>query len=129
MSFRLWIAVVQAYPILVLPSKGKIGQQYHTKKRKKKRGSGETRTSTHKSLNFHKEISCYILQCFLGNHYSVKGTLCLLLFVKLFEPPHLCKRLLHRQFMQHLIKAQSAVCCTITSNISISSLNILDCIC
>lgn len=91
MSFRLWIAVVQAYPILVLPSKGKIGQQYHTKKRKKKRGSGETHTSTHKSLNFHKEISCYILQCFLGNHYSVKGTLCLLLFVKLFEPPHLVK--------------------------------------
>lgn len=31
--------------------------------------------------------------------------------------------------MQHLIKTQSAVCCTIRSNISISNLNILDCIC
>lgn len=96
MSFRLWVAVVQAYSVPVLPSKGKIGQQYHTPQQEKgrgvgERGSGETHTSAHKSLNFHKGISCYILQCFLGNHFSVKGTLCLLLFVKLFEPPYLIK--------------------------------------
>lgn len=94
MSFRLWVAVVQAYSVLVLSSKSKIGQQYHTphqEEKKKKRGSGETHTRAHKSLNLHKEISCYNLQCFLGNHFSVKGTLCLLLFVKLSEAPYLVK--------------------------------------
>ena len=94
MSFRSWVAVVQVCSVLVIPSKDKIGQRHHTphqQKKKKKRGSGETHAGTHKSLNFHKEISRYILQCFLGNHFSAKGTLCLLLFAKLFEPPYLIK--------------------------------------
>lgn len=78
---------------LSIPSKGKIGQRNqtpHQKNNKKKEGQ-EKHMHTHKSLNFHKEISCYILQCFLGNQFSVKRTLCLLLFAKLFEPPYLIK--------------------------------------
>lgn len=48
MSFRLWVAVVQACSVLVIPSKGKIRQWYihHTKKKKKEGQEKHTLTCT-----------------------------------------------------------------------------------